>query len=447
MPRIVIVGGGFGGLECARRLAGAPAEVVLVDKRNHHLFQPLLYQVASAALAPGDIAEPIRGILAGQDNLRVRLGRAVRVDLDARRLDLEEGSLSYDHLVLAAGATHSFFGHDEWEEHAPGLKTLDDALEIRQQVLLAFERAEWTEDEAERERLLSFVVVGGGATGVELAGALCEIARHTLARDFRRSDPRRARVTLVEAGPGLLSAFDPRLQQRALEQLRELGVDVRLGRPVIAVDEGGVVLAGTDGLPEERIHARTVLWGAGVAGAPIGKTLGVPLDRAGRVLVQPDLTIPGRPEVRVIGDLACFTHGTGPDGGDGPPLPGVAQVAIQMGRHAARDLRRVLEGKPTRPFRYVDLGSMATIGRSRAVAHIGPVRMSGLLAWLTWLFVHLIALVGFRNRLVVLLGWAWNYLTWQRSSRLIRGERQTPSLVDRGGAELHEELEPPRVGA
>jgi NADH:ubiquinone reductase (H+-translocating) len=429
LPHVVIVGGGFGGVACARGLRGAPVRITLVDRRNHHLFQPLLYQVASAALAPGDIAEPIRALLADQENARVLLGEVVSVDLAARRLRLVDRELPYDHLVLAAGATHSYFGRPDWEAVAPGLKTLDDALEIRQQVLLAFERAEWTADPAERRRLLSFVVVGGGPTGVELAGALSEIARRTLAQDFRHIDPTAARVVLVEAGGGLLQGFADPLRRSAAAQLQRIGVEVRLGRPVVEVDDGGVVLGGD---APERIEARTVLWAAGVAGAPLGRSLGVALDRAGRVEVDPDLRLPGHPEVRVIGDQAAFPAS------HGGPLPGVAPAAIQMGQHAARDLRRQLAGQPTTPFRYWDKGSMATIGRSRAVAQIGRLQVSGYPAWLMWLFIHLMFLVGFRNRLLVLVQWSWSYLTWERSSRLIRGERAggLPELVDRGGREL-----------
>ncbi|MCB9777457.1 MAG: NAD(P)/FAD-dependent oxidoreductase [Alphaproteobacteria bacterium] len=439
-PRVVIVGGGFGGIAAARALARAPVDVVLVDKRNHHLFQPLLYQVATAALSPGDVAEPIRGMLAGQRNVEVLLARATAVEPGPRVLRTTARDIPYDHLILAAGATHSYFGHDEWAANAPGLKTLDDALEIRQRILLAFERAEWTDDPDERRRLLSFVVIGAGPTGVELAGAVAEIATRTLERDFRRIDPRTARVTLVEGADAVLRVYPDPLPARAARQLEGLGVQLRLGRQVVAVDEDGVVLGGGDG-PDERIEARTVLWGAGVAGAPVAGTVGVPLDRAGRVIVGPDLTVPGHPELRVIGDLAHFAHTP-----DGQPLPGVAQVALQMGRHAGQDIARGLRGQPTRSFRYRDLGSMATIGRSRAVAWIGRLKLSGIVAWWLWLFVHLMALVGFRNRVLVLIQWAWSYWTWDRSSRLIRGERHTPTLVDRGGDELVEDLSAPRVG-
>lgn len=434
LPHVVVVGGGFGGLGFTRRLARAPVRITLVDRRNHHLFQPLLYQVAAAGLSPGEIAEPIRSIVAGQDNVQVRLDEALSVDLPGRTLHMRDGSLRYDHLLLAAGATHTWFGHDEWAPHAPGLKTLDDALEMRQQILLAYERAEWADDPEERRRLLTFVVVGGGPTGVELTGALSEIARHTLSRDFRRIDTAMTRVVLVEAGPTVLGAYPERLRAHALRQLAEIGVEVVTGRPVVGVDAEGVLLGGEGGT--ERIAARTVLWGAGVAGAPLGASLGVPLDRAGRVLVEPDLSLPGHPEVQVIGDLACFAHDTA----DGRPLPGVAQVAMQMAVLAADNLRARLDGRPTATFRYRDLGSMATIGRSRAIALIGRVQMHGTLAWMMWLTVHLVQLIGFRNRLAVLVQWAWSYLTWERSSRLIRGEATPPGLQDRGGPELHEHL-------
>lgn len=425
--QVLIIGGGFGGMAAARALRNAPVQVTLIDRRNHHLFQPLLYQVASAALSPGDIAEPIRAMLSHQANARVLLSEVVNIDLEDRRVDLADRSLRYDHLVVAAGATHSYFGHDEWAENAPGLKTLDDALEIRQQILLAFERAEWTSDSSERDMLLTFVVVGGGPTGVELAGALSEIARKTLSQDFRTIDPARARVILVEAGAGVLPGFPPPLAGKALAQLHQVGVETLLGRPVEGVDASGVVLAGG-----ERIAARTVIWCAGVAGSALARTLGVELDRAGRVVVEANLTVPGHPEAAVIGDLASFSHQSG------RPLPGVAQVAVQMGRCAAENIVADLAGRPRQPFHYRDYGSMATIGRSKAVAVIGGVKLGGYPAWLLWLSVHLMALVGFRNRMVVLVQWAWSYLTWQRNSRLIRGERtgHLPELTDRGGPEL-----------
>lgn len=409
--RVVIIGGGFGGLEAARALARLPLEITVVDKRNHHLFQPLLYQVAGAALSPGDIAEPIRSLLARHENVRVVLDTARSVDLARRTVALSDREIPYDRLILAAGATHSYFGHDEWEKHAPGLKTLADALEVRQRVLLAFEKAELATDPDERRRFLTFVVVGGGPTGVELAGSLCEIARRTLLQDFRSIDPSLARVVLVESGDSLLGAFPKPLRDRALRDLQALGVEVLFGRPVRAVDERGVLVG------EERVLAHTVLWAAGVAGVRLARTLGVPLDRAGRVIVGPDLSIPGHPEVTVIGDLASFSHTP-----DGKPLPGVAQVALQGGRLVAKNIAAELEGRAPEPFRYKDLGSMATVGRSRAVAWIGRLQMGGVLAWLLWLFVHLMALVSFRNRVVVLTQWAWSYTTWQRNARLIHEE-------------------------
>ncbi len=408
--RVVIVGGGFGGLSAARALRRHPVEITLVDRRNHHLFQPLLYQVAGAALSPGDIAEPIRSLLADQENTRVLLGDVVRVDADAKRLHLKRGgTVEYDVLILAAGMTNSWFGNDDWEATAPGLKTLDDALEIRRRILLAYERAEWAEDPAERARLLTFVVVGAGPTGVELAGALREIASHTLRRDFRTIQPEEARVILVEGGDKVLPGFGGGLPDTALRALQKVGVDVMLHQRVTSVDARGVDLG------DERVEAATVLWAAGVAAAPVSATLGTPTDRMGRLHVEPDLSLPGRPNVFVIGDIAHFAHGRD------EPLPGVAQVALQMGKHVARNLAADRKGAPRRPFRYLDLGSMATIGRRRAVADLFGLRFGGLLAWLAWLFVHLMALVGFRNRLVVLMQWAWNYLTFERNSRLIRG--------------------------
>lgn len=409
--QIVVIGGGFGGLEVARALAKLPVEITVVDKRNHYLFQPLLYQVAGAALSPGDIAEPIRALLARHENVRVILDGARSVDLAARTVKLSDRELPYDRLVIAAGATHSYFGHDDWEQHAPGLKTMADALEIRQRVLLAFERAELARDADERRRHLTFVVVGGGPTGVELAGSLCEIARKTLVQDFRNIDPSLTRVVLVEGGNALLGAFPKVLRDRALRDLQALGVEVLFGRPVRAVDADGVLVG------EERILTHTILWAAGVAGVPLARTLGVPLDRAGRVIVEPDLTLPGHPEVTVIGDLASFSHT--PDGG---PLPGVAQVAMQGGRLVAKNIGHELAGRPPERFVYKDLGSMATIGRSRAVAWIGSAQFGGFFAWLFWLVVHLMSLVSFRNRVVVLTQWAWSYTTWQRNARLIHEE-------------------------
>jgi NADH dehydrogenase len=383
--------------------------VTVLDHRNHHLFQPLLYQVAMAALSPGDIASPIRWILRRQRNVEVQLAEAIRIDPARRVVELADGEVAYDYLILATGATHAYFGHDEWRPLAPGLKTLEDALEIRRRMLLAFERAEREPDAARRGPLLTFIVIGGGPTGVELAGALAEISRQSLARDFRHFDPSSARIILIEAGTAVLGAFPEDLREAARRDLERLGVEVRLGSPVTAVLPGRVTVGA------DTIAADTVLWAAGVAASPLGATLGVPVDRAGRVFVQPDLTIPGHPDVFVIGDLASLTDDSG------KPLPGVAQVAIQMGEHAVRNILRAIEQQPYRPFRYRNLGNMATIGRASAVADFGRVRLKGLIAWQAWLFVHLLNLIGFRNRIVVLVQWAWAYFSYQRAIRLITG--------------------------
>ena len=406
-PHVVIVGGGFGGLYAARALAGRPVRVTLLDRRNHHLFQPLLYQVATAALNPSDIATPLRAILRRAANVTVLLAEVEAVDLAARRLVLDGDPLDYDALVLAAGAGHSYFGHDDWEPLAPSLKTLEDALEIRRRVLVAYEEAEREQNRAEQRALLTSVVIGGGPTGVELAGALAEISRETIARDFRLIDPTKARIVLLEGGPRLLAAFPDPLPARAAAALTRIGVEVRTGATVTRVTPDAVWIGG------EQIRARTVLWAAGVAAAPLTRTLGVPLDRAGRVLVERDLSIPGHPEAFAIGDLCALT------GDDGHPLPGLAPVALQQGRAAARNVLHRLAGEPTEPFRYHDRGSMATIGRAAAVAVVGRFRLSGLIAWLAWLFVHIAFLIGFRNRFLVLFQWAWAYITWQRGARLI----------------------------
>jgi NADH dehydrogenase len=409
----VIVGGGFAGLTAARSLARAAVDVTLVDRRNHHLFQPLLYQVATAALNPSDIAAPIRRILRRQRNCRVLLGEVAAVDVPGHRVILADGTLDYDVLVLATGATHAYFGHDEWAPFAPGLKSIEDALEIRRRVLLAFEAAERATDPAERAAYLTFVVVGGGPTGVELAGALSEIARHALASDFRTIDPRDARVVLLEGMPRLLGAFPEDLAAKAVGQLERLQVVVRLSTKVTAIDAGGVALDG------ERIAARTVLWAAGVAASPLAKTLGAPLDRVGRVLVEPDCSMPGHPEVFVIGDLAAHRQ-------DGRVVTGVAPVAMQAGRHVARTIERDLAGRTRAPFHYVDKGTLATIGRAAAVADLGRIHLTGLLAWLAWLFVHVFFLIGFRNRVLVIFSWAWTYFTHERGARLITGEPRRP---------------------
>jgi NADH dehydrogenase len=411
-PRVVILGCGFGGLFAARALRRAPVEVTVVDRTNHHLFQPLLYQVATAGLAAPAIAEPIRRALAKQKNVTVLYGEAQRVEADARRVILENGdALAYDRLILATGATDSYFGHDEWRAHAPGLKTLADAFEIRSRILLAFERAERETDPAKRSAWLTFVVIGAGATGVEMAGTLAEIARHTLKGEFRRFDPRNARVVLVEGMDRVLPPYPPDLSERARLQLERLGVAVWLGRRVTGIDAQGVQLGA------ERLEAKTVVWCAGVAASPLGATLGVPLARGGRVMVEPDLSVPGYPEIQVVGDLALLPE-------HAPPVPGVAPAAKQMGRHAARNVIAALAGRPTQQFRYRDYGQLATIGRSAAVAMFGRVHIWGWLAWIAWLGAHIYFLIGFRNRLVVLIDWAWAYWTFQRSARVVdRGAR------------------------
>jgi NADH:quinone reductase (non-electrogenic) len=406
---VVIVGGGFGGLYAARALQHVDVQVTLLDRRNHHVFQPLLYQVASAALSPGDIASPIRWVLRRQKNVEVLLADVRRVDPARRMVILADGEISYDFLIVATGATHAYFGHDEWQVMAPGLKTLEDALEIRRRVLLAYEHAERESDAARRAALLTFVVIGGGPTGVELAGALAEISRLSLARDFRHFDPSSAHIILIEAGPSILSTFPELLQDAAFKDLKRLGVDVITGKAVTGVANGRVDIG------DDSIEAATVLWAAGVAASSVGVTLGVPTDRAGRVIVQPDLTIPGHSDVFVIGDLASFT------GPNGKPLPGVAQVAIQMGKHAAGNIRRAVQGQRYQPFVYKDLGNMATIGRASAIADFGWLRLKGWIGWLAWLFVHIMNLIGFRNRLVVLIQWAWAYFSYQRAIRLITG--------------------------
>jgi len=413
-PHLVIVGGGFGGLDAARALAAAPVRITLIDRQNYHLFQPLLYQVATASLSPGDIASPIRWVLRHQSNVKVLLAEVHGIEVAARRIVMRgsqaETTIPYDYLIVATGATHAYFGHPEWASHAPGLKTLDDALEIRRQVLLAFEAAEQETDPETTRRLLTFVIVGGGPTGVELAGALAEIARHSLREDFRSINPESARIVLIEASHDLLGAFPEPLRQAARQSLERLGVEVRTGSPVTAVDEEGVTIGG------KRIAAQTVLWAAGVAASPLAQLLGVPVDRAGRIPAEPDLTVPGHPEIFVVGDLCSLRQ-------DGAPLPGVAQVAKQQGAHAAQNVLRAIRGEPRRAFRYHDYGNMATIGRGSAVAAIGRLKMSGFVAWLIWLFIHIFWLIGFRNRLAVLSEWAWAYVTMQRRVRLITGKR------------------------
>jgi NADH dehydrogenase len=415
-PRVVIVGAGFAGLSCARALKRAPVQVTLVDRRNHHLFQPLLYQVATAGLNPSDIATPSRQILRRQKNANVLLAEVGRVDLGAKCVHLDGGDvLRYDHLILATGVTHAYFGHPEWAAVAPGLKTIEDALEIRRRILVAFERAE-RETDAERQRAwLTFVVVGGGPTGVELAGAVAEIARHTLASEFRNIDPHRARVILLQAGERVLPSFSPVSSRSAQGQLERLGVNVHLGMRVTAIDDKGVTIG------RERVEARTVLWAAGVSASPLAGTLGAPLDAAGRMLVTPELTVPGHDEVHVVGDVASLRRE------DGSAVPGVAPAAIQEGRHAAANVLRALGGEPLVPFRYVDKGSMATIGRGAAVAESGGWRFTGFVAWLGWLVIHILFLVGHRNRLAVLLQWGYHYATFEREARLITATAAFPS--------------------
>jgi NADH:ubiquinone reductase (H+-translocating) len=411
---VVIIGGGFGGLDAARGLAHAPVRVTLIDRHNYHLFQPLLYQVATAALSPGDIASPIRWILRKQKNVEVLLAEARAIDVANRRITLDRGELTYDSLIVASGAAHSYFGHSDWAPRAPGLKTLDDALEIRRQVLLAYEAAERVDDPAERSRLLTFVIVGGGPTGVELAGALAEIARQSLSQDFRRIDPKSARILLLEGGPHILNTFPEVLRHKARGALERLGVEVRTNAIVTGIDEAGVKVGG------ESIAAQTVLWAAGIAASPVARSLGVPLDRAGRVTPEPSLAVPGHPELFVVGDLCAFVQ-------DGKPLPGVAQVAMQQGAHAARNIAHRLAGEPMQPFRYRDYGTMATIGRGSAIGDVYGIKISGFFGWLFWIFLHIFWLIGFRNRIVVMTEWAWSYITFQRRVRLITGGRLWPS--------------------
>ncbi|MCO7488277.1 NAD(P)/FAD-dependent oxidoreductase [Stenotrophomonas maltophilia] len=412
VPHLVVVGGGFAGLWATRALARERIRITLVDRRNHHLFQPLLYQVATAGLSAPDIAAPLRHILGHQRNVEVRLGEVVAIDKRARQIRMADGStLDYDSLLLATGATHAYFGNDQWADDAPGLKTLDDAIALRRKLLLAFERAEAEPDPAKKAAWLSFAIVGGGPTGVELAGTLAEIARHTLRNEFRHIDPASARVRLVEAGPRVLSSFPDVLSLKARRQLEKLGVEVLTGTPVSDIDSQGFKLG------EQFVPARTVVWAAGVAASPLARTLDVPLDRAGRVPVQPDLTLPGHPELFVAGDLAALSQA------DGKPVPGVAPAAKQMGKYAAEVIRARLHGKPEPgPFKYADYGNLATIGRMAAIVHLGRLQLSGVLAWWFWLAAHVFFLIGFRNRIVVLLNWAVAYWSYQRSARIIFGD-------------------------
>lgn len=411
LPHVVIIGGGFGGLSTACALKRAELRITIIDRTNHHLFQPLLYQVAMAGLSPADIAAPIRSILHKQRNVNVLLDEVIGVDLTKRTITMRDGQLNYDYLVLATGGRTSYFGHDEWEKFAPGLKDLDDAVEIRRRVLLAFEAAEKEKDATRRRELLTFVVVGGGPTGVELAGAIAELARFALARDFRSVNPKEAEILLLEGGTRILPSFAAELSKSATEQLENLDVTVRLNAQVTNIDDKGVYLG------DEVIKSATVIWGAGVRATSLTTKLGVPLDRAGRVIVEADLSLPNFHQVFAIGDMTCFLHQ------DGKPLPGVSPVAIQMGELVAKNIQLDLAGKPYEKFVYHDKGSMATIGRSAAIAQKGDIHLEGFIAWLAWLLVHIFFLIGFRNRFVVLFNWAWSYFTYQRGARLITGRR------------------------
>lgn len=437
-PHVVIVGGGFAGLHAAKSFKEKPVRVTLIDQKNHHLFQPLLYQVATAALSATDIASPIRSILRRQKNARVLLAEVTSIDLARREVILEDTRISYDYLILAAGARHSYFGHDEWEAFAPGLKNLDDALRIRRRILMAFEAAERETDQAERERLLTFVIVGAGPTGVELAGAIAELSHFTLARDFADIDPADAQIYLLEALPRILPMFQEKLAARAVRDLTQLGVSVRTGAMVSKIEPGVVHLG------DEEIKAATILWAAGVAASPLARSLDVPLDRAGRVLVQPDLSIPGHPEVIVAGDLASLMDA------NGKPLPGVAPVAMQEGDFAAANIMHRIAGEPTQPFTYKDKGNMATIGRNSAIAQIGKIRLTGFVAWIAWLFIHIMNLIGYRNRAQVMFQWMWAYGTHQRGARLItehppRLKAPHPDTEDPTSTELARTEEPVAV--
>ena len=407
IPRVVIVGGGFGGLEAAKKLVCENVHLTVIDRTNYHLFQPLLYQVATAALSPADIAAPIRAVLQKCKNAEVMLAEVQSVDVNTRVVHTGDLNVQYDYLILATGARHSYFGHPEWERLAPGLKSLEDAVEIRRRILLAFEYAEKISEPAACAAAMTFVIIGGGPTGVEMAGAIAEIARHTLARDFRHIDPSSARVVLIEGESQVLATFPEDLRTSAMKQLQDLGVEIRTGVRATDLTEAGLRVG------DEFIPCRVKIWAAGNTASFVGKSLGVPVDRVGRVIVQDDLTIPGHPEVQVIGDLANFT------GKDGKSLPGVSPVAMQQGRHAARNIMNMIEGRKPQRFWYFDKGSMATIGRNKAVADLRLLYLSGLPAWFAWAFVHILFLVGFRNRVVVLVQWAWAYFTFNKGARLI----------------------------
>jgi NADH dehydrogenase len=406
-PRVIIVGAGFGGLEAAKKLACEDVRVTVIDRTNYHLFQPLLYQVATAALSPADIAAPVRAVLSKCPNMEVILAEVESVDVEAKKVKTVDQEFDYDYLILATGARHSYFGHNEWEKLAPGLKSLEDAIELRRRILMAFEYAEKITDEAARQAAMNFVIIGGGPTGVEMAGAIAEISRHTLAKNFRNIDPSQARVILIEGDSRVLSAYPEDLSESARKQLVHLGVEVRTGTRATNLTEAGVQIG------DEFIPCRVKIWAAGNTASFVGKTLGVPVDRSGRVIVNDDLTIPGHPEVQVIGDLANFPHQTG------EPLPGISPVAKQQGRQAALNVLSMIKGRQPQPFRYWDKGTMATIGRNKAVANLKFIHLKGLPAWLAWLFVHIVFLVGFRNRLLVLIQWAWAYITFDAGARLI----------------------------
>jgi NADH dehydrogenase len=423
-PRVVIVGGGFGGLLAARTVARNPVQVTLIDRQNFHTFQPLLYQVATAGLSPGEIAAPIRWILRHRQNVEVLMSEVQDFDLSRKVVMLPDGEVAYDYLIVASGASHAYFGHDEWEPFAPGLKTIEDALEIRRRVLLAFELAERQAADGKEQVQLNFVVVGGGPTGVELAGTLAEIARRALANEFSSIDPRKTRIVLLEGGPRILPAYPEDLSRSAEEQLRRLGVEVHTSAMVTGIAPGAVQMGKT------RWPAAVILWAAGVAASPLGKKLGAPVDRAGRVLVNPDLSLPGHPEVFVIGDLAALQDE------QGKWLPGVAPVAMQEGKATAHNIAAELRGEPRKNFHYFNKGNLATIGRAAAVAEFGKIHISGFVAWLAWLFIHIFFLIGFRNRIIVLVQWAWSYFTYERGARLITGDKRLPGWDELRGEEV-----------
>jgi NADH dehydrogenase len=422
LPVVVIIGGGFAGLSAAKALANAPVKIILIDRSNHHLFQPLLYQVATAELSPADIAQPIRGILRNQPNVRVILDEVKQINPESREVITEDLTFKYDYLIVAAGARHHYFGNDQWEDHAPGLKSIKDALEIRRRVLLSFEVAEKASNDEERRQALTFVIVGAGPTGVEMAGAISELARFTLRSDFRHIDPTSARVILVEAAPRVLPPFDPSLSESALRQLKDLHVEVLLNSAVTRLAEGEV------DVNKQVIKTRTVIWAAGNKASPLAAMLGGETDRQGRVKVNPDLTIPGRPEIQAIGDMIATSY----DGGK--PVPGVSPAAMQAGRHAAKNIERQLRGEPPLPWNYFDKGSMATIGRYKAVASVAGMKFSGHLAWLAWVFVHLIFLIGFRNRVFVFWQWAWAHVNYAKGARLITGKVGKEGVLKEKGA-------------